>query len=388
MYYMEQNFKKALEEAEKFREIAKRLGDKLAECEATFQMGTIYCSLFDIQKAFNLFSEGHDMATALGHRKKMMETQANQASMYSVMGKYNKAYNMGQSMVKNMENYEDKAFKYTILCNLSVDALIMNKDQESLKLARESLEVAKQLDAGEPIALAHGNIGLAQEKLKDFDGAIESYQNCLKFGEDIKDKRIINNSYCNLGRAYEGKGECLLCLRKTGKNNTARGPVSIFINICWILGDKEKAKEYYLKALNMPQPPSSHWCDTEDFRFSPDYLLAKMAVEENDYSTAKKYFQQVVDRCEKFRKSVQDSPLKICFNDTQKKPFQYLQHVLLKEKADAAALLVGEMGRGRDFYDKVKINERTCSTNFLVKQSLIAKILMGGNSHCQLLFRT
>jgi hypothetical protein len=104
----------------------------------------------------------------------------------------------------------------------------------------------------------------------------------------------------------------------------------------------------------MPELPSSHWGDTEDFSCSPDYLLAKMAVREEDYSTAKKYFQQVVDRSEKFRKSVHESHLKICFNDTQKKPFQYLQHVILKlENADAAALLVGEMGRGRDFYDKV-----------------------------------
>ena len=120
-----------------------------------------------------------------------------------------------------------------------------------------------------------------------------------------------------------------------------------------LLGDKKIAKEYYHKALDMDEPLSSHWCDTEDFRFSPDYLLGRMAVEENDYSTAKKYFQQVVDRCEKFRKNVHDSPLKICFNDTQKKPFQYLQHVLLKKGDVAAALLVGEMGRGRDFYDKV-----------------------------------
>ena len=95
----------------------------------------------------------------------------------------------------------------------------------------------------------------------------------------------------------------------------------------------------------------------------------------------KKYFQQVVDRCEKFRKSVQDSPLKICFNDTQKKPFQYLQHVLFKEKDDAAALLVGEMGRGRDFYDKVKISETSRSTSSLVKQSLMTKTLREGNSH-------
>lgn len=119
------------------------------------------------------------------------------------------------------------------------------------------------------------------------------------------------------------------------------------------VGDKDMAKHYYNTALNMPQPPSSHWCDTEDFRFSPDYLLGKIAVVEDDYKTAKEYFQQVVNRCEKFRMSVQNTPLKICFNDTQKKPFQYLQHVLLREKADADALLVAEMGRGRDFYDKV-----------------------------------
>ena len=101
------------------------------------------------------------------------------------------------------------------------------------------------------------------------------------------------------------------------------------------------------------QPLSSHLVDTEDFRFSSDYHLGRIAVEEHDYSAAEKYFQEVVDRCEKLRKSVHESSLKICFNDTQKKPFQYLQHVLLKNGAETAALLVGEMGRGRDFYDKV-----------------------------------
>ena len=209
MYYMEQHFEKALAEAEKFLEIAKHLGNKLAECEVTLQMGKISCNLFDIQKALNLFSKGLAMASELGYRKKVIETQGNQVTMYSLMGKYRRAYNMGKSIVKKLENYEDKRVKNRILCNLSVDALMMNRNEESLKLALKSLEVAKQLDAGEPIALAHGNIGLAQEKLKDYDGAIESYQNCLKSGEDIKDTRIINNSYCNLGRAYEGKGQYL-----------------------------------------------------------------------------------------------------------------------------------------------------------------------------------
>ncbi|XP_028411522.1 tetratricopeptide repeat protein 28-like [Dendronephthya gigantea] len=323
LYYMEQKYELALEEEEKVLEIAKRLNNKIAECEATLHMATIYCNLFKIQEALNLFSKGLKMAMDLGYHKKVMETKVNQSSLFSLMGEYRRSYHIGKEIVQNLSLYEDKGFVYTVLCNVSVDALILNKDEEALKLAQQSLVVAEDIGAGEPIALAHGNIGLAQEKLQDFEGAVKSYYKCLEFGEKIKDMRIINNSYCNLGRALEGKG------------------------------NKEKAKEYYHKALNTPQPPSSHWCDTEHFRFSPDYLLGKIAVEENDYETAKAYFQEVVNRCEKFRKSVQDTPLKICFNDTQKKPFQYLQHVLLKEKADADALLVGEMGRGRDFYDKV-----------------------------------
>lgn len=146
------------------------------------------------------------MATDLGHQKKVMETKVNQSSLFSLMGKYRKSYNIGKEIVENLSLYEDKAFVYTVLCNVSVDALILNKDEEALKLAQESLVVAKKLGAGEPIALAYGNIGLAQEKLKDFEGAFESYHKCLEFGEKIKDKRIINNSYCNLGRALEGKG--------------------------------------------------------------------------------------------------------------------------------------------------------------------------------------
>ncbi|XP_028418090.1 tetratricopeptide repeat protein 28-like [Dendronephthya gigantea] len=323
IYYMEQKYELALAEEEKCLEIAKRLNDKLVECEATLQMARNHCYLFNIQKALNLFSEGLKVATDLGHRKKIMKTKINLSSIYTLMGEYRKSYQISKHLRKYASSYEDQEFVYTVLCNLCVNALLLNEDKKSLKLARKSLAVAEESGVKKHIALAHGNIGLAQLKLQDFDDALESFEKSLKLGEEINDNRIINNNYCNLGKAYEGKG------------------------------DKSMARKYYHKALNTTQPPSSHWCDTEDFRFSPDYLLGMMAVKENEYQTAQKFFQQVIDRCEKFRKSVQDTPLKICFNDTQKKPFQYLQHVLLREKADADALLVGEMGRGRDFYDKV-----------------------------------
>ena len=203
---MEENYEKALAEDEKFLEIAKRLKNKIAECEATLQIGAIYCSLLNIQKALNLFSDALKMAKELGCPKQIIEIQLNQTSMYYLIGNYKKAHNNNKQMVKMLNTIENKHIEYTVLCGLTTDALHLNKDRKALKLAQDSLVVAKQLGAGEPIALAHGSIGLAQEKLRDYDGAIRSFKIFLENGEKISDTRIINNAHCSLGRAYEGRG--------------------------------------------------------------------------------------------------------------------------------------------------------------------------------------
>jgi tetratricopeptide (TPR) repeat protein len=206
MHYKEENFEKALAEEETFLEIAKRLKNKFAECEATSQMGVIYGTLHNMQKALNLFSDALKMAKEFGHRKKMIEIQLNQTAAYASIGSYKKAYHDRKQMVKMLSTYENKSIVFAVLCSLTIDALILNKDKKALKLAQESLVVAEQLDARQPIALAHGNIGLVQEKLRDYDGAIKSFERSLENGKKINDTRIIYNIYCSLGRVYGEKG--------------------------------------------------------------------------------------------------------------------------------------------------------------------------------------
>ena len=46
------------------------------------------------------------------------------------------------------------------------------------------------------------------------------------------DDRVTNNGLCNLGRSYQG------------------------------LGDIEKAKDYFKKAIETPRPPKAYWCDS------------------------------------------------------------------------------------------------------------------------------
>ena len=206
IYYLEENYEKALAENEKVLEIAKRLKNKIAECEATVQMGVIYCSLFNITKALNIFSDGLEMAKELEYRKKIIAIQRNQVSTYTSIGNYKEAYNHRKQMVNMLSTYEDKSIVHGVLCYLTVDALLLNKDKEALKFAQDSLVVAEQLGAGEPIALAHASIGRVQEKLRDYDGAIKSFERFLENGEKISDTTIIKNAHCSLGRAYEGKG--------------------------------------------------------------------------------------------------------------------------------------------------------------------------------------
>ena len=285
----------------------------------------IHLQRFDTQETLDLISECLKIACELNDEAMITNTIFHKALILQLIGKYQSSYDILSDLLELQ--IDDVNVKCLTLCNISVVALLLEKKVESLQYAWDSLEVAQTTGVKSWVACCYGNIGLAEESMGEFADAIEPYQKCLNLGKESSDDRVINNSYCNLGRAYEG------------------------------LGEKEMAKMYYQKAVDTPQPPKAHWCDTENFRFSGDYLLAKMAINDRNWPEARCYLQQVLERCGWLRKSVQDSSLKITFNDTQKKPYQYLQHVLLEEGAKEDALLVAEKGRARDFYDKVASEE-------------------------------
>jgi tetratricopeptide (TPR) repeat protein len=263
-----------------------------------------------------------EIAISVQDREMIIDMLACAAHLYLLLGKYQLSYDIMKKMqTLEIENHHTH---YIVVGNFSVVELLLGFKFESLQHAYDSLALAWQTQDQGYIACAYGNIGLAFENMGMYDEAIEPYKNCLQIGEEAKDYRVINNGLCNLGRAYQG------------------------------LGEVEKAKEYFKKAIETPRPPKAYWCDTEDFRFSGDYLLAKLFLEEKNLDEARKQFMEVIKRCEMLRKKIQDSPTKITFNDTQRKPFQCLQHALLEEGKKLEALVVAEKGRGRDFFDKIE----------------------------------
>ena len=299
-------------------------GNELDEHEYSLLRGLYskHITRCDFQFTLDLANRLLKIACKVQNRKLIIDMLAEFGHLYLLLGKYQLSYDIMQKMLHWEIN--DLSTKAILFCNFSVVELLLELKIDSLQHAWDAFDLALETEDPGYIACGYGNIGLALEYMGMYDEAIEPYKKCLKIGVDAGDYRVINNGLCNLGRAYLG------------------------------LGDIEKAKEYFTKAVNTPRPPEAYWCDTEEFRFSGDYLLAKLAVKERNWEEAKKHLIEVIKRCETLRKSIQDSPIKITFNDTQRKPVQYLQHVLLEEGKEMEALAVAEKGRGRDFFDKTE----------------------------------
>ena len=305
--------------------------EKLTRNELAKQEYTLLRELFrahmhrcDFQFCLDLRDQVLEIACDLRDRELIIKMLVDAAVLYALLGKYQQTY----CIMKEVRTSEIKELSCSLRCDvvrtLSVVELLLGHASESLQHAKDSLVLAEQTEDQEKIACAYGNIGLAFEEMGRYDEAIEPCKKCLQIGREAKNDRVINNGLCNLGRAYQG------------------------------LGDIEEAKRYFKEAIETPRPPKAYWADTEDSRFSGDYLLAKLFLKGGNLDEAGKQFMEATKRCEMLRKRIQDSPMKITFNDTQRKPFQYLQHVLLEQDKKLEALVVAEKGRGRDFCDKTE----------------------------------
>ena len=275
----------------------------------------------DFQRTLDVANRLLEIAFKYQDKERIIHMLCEFGKLYLLLGKYNLSYDIMKELLPL--KIKDIHTKAVLVCNFSVVELLLGHKIHSLEHAKESFDLALQTEETAYIACAHGNIGLALEYMGKYDEAIEPYQHCLQIGEETENHRIISNGLCNLGRAHQG------------------------------LGQIKEAKEYFKRAACAKRPPKAYWCDTEDFRFSGDYLLAKLAIKEENWEEARKQLISVIERCETLRKRIEDSPIKITFNETQRKPFQCLQHVLCEEGKVMEALDVAEKGRGRDFFDKI-----------------------------------
>ena len=322
----------SLQYAKDFLEEAKLANDEILECKALLNIASAHIRLFNVQKSIHFCDECLQLARKICHVKIEIESKSQKATAYLALEESRKGYDMLMECLAFLQaDPNHKYLECKVLNNLGYTALLLSENYhdnefEAFRLRKEalvfidrSISIFKSINIPFGVALAHLNKGLVFMKShKNYDKAAENFHEELRIGKELKSPRLIHNGYCGLGRLYEAKG------------------------------DRQIAEEYYIKALKIEEPPS-----TRGLQFSPDYLLALMYIDEKRWQDAAKCLHGVIQKCKRQRRSVKDSLLKISFNEKLTEPYQFLQYAYLEMEAIEDALVIGEEGRARDFYDKL-----------------------------------
>jgi len=179
----------------------------------------------------------------------------------------------------------------------------MNKNDLTIYYSRELLEISvNELEH----AIAYCNLGLAYQNKGDYDRDIEYYQKALNVG--IKklgpEHPNVASSYNNLGSAYDGKGDCdraieyhqkalKIWIKKLGPEHPDVG--RSYNNLCLAYdskGDYDRAIEYCQKALNV----GINKLGPEHPHVATSYSNLGSAYDgKSDYDRAIEYYQKALD---------------------------------------------------------------------------------------------
>ena len=249
----------SLQYAMDFLEETKIANDEILESKALLNLAKAHLNLFNVQNCLHFRDECLQLARRIRHAKIEMESKYEKAVAYLVLGENSKAYYMLKDCLAFLRSdSNDKYLESTLLNNISYAALRLSQKYqgkesegfnsklrtETLEFIERSLRISQSIDNPYSVALAHLNKGLLfMESYKDYEKALEHFNEELRIGKKLKSARLIHNGYC----------------------------------------------KYYMKALKTEDPPCTHWCEAENLRFNLDHLLALMYIGEKRWKVAAKY---------------------------------------------------------------------------------------------------
>lgn len=218
--------KKAMEYFEKEREITEITGDKLKGGHAFNNLGACYMDVGDHNKAVLYFKHSLNIALAAGRKKEAGGAYSNLSCAYFKLADLTKAVSYSQKhleLAKEMGDRRAQATAYSALGNAyhalgDLDAarsafqqcfdlaneigdrtllavveinlgLVCNSQKDykaSLLYHQSSLRRAKETGNKLTVCKALSNKGTCLVKLRDFNGAIASFENCIKEWEDVR----------------------------------------------------------------------------------------------------------------------------------------------------------------------------------------------------------
>jgi tetratricopeptide (TPR) repeat protein/energy-coupling factor transporter ATP-binding protein EcfA2 len=250
----EQMFRKALEVAEK-------LGMQEIMANQYGNLGVIYQMRGDLDKAEQMHRKSLEIAGKLGLQEGMASQYGNLGLIYRDRGDLDKAEQMHRKSLEIEERLgrlEGMASDYG---NLGLIYRTRGELDKAEQMHRKSLEIAEKLGLQEIMASQYGNLGLIHRARGDLDRAEPMHRKSLEISERLGWLEGMANDYGNLGTIYQTRGDldkAEQMFEKVLKIEENLGRPDSIANAYGNLGllyeqrgDAAKAREYWSKSLEL-----------------------------------------------------------------------------------------------------------------------------------------
>lgn len=196
----------AMECFEKEIKISELTNDKMMKCNGYANLGLCYIDVGDYQKAVLCFGVSLSIAKAAGFKAGEGAAYSNLSNAYFKLRDPSKALSYSQMHLKLAKEMGDRRAEATSCGCLGNAYHALGEHETAMKYFQRCAELAKEAGDKTALTAAEVNIGLVFESQNDFKNALIKHQTALKIAQETGNR-------VNAGQAMSAKGRCLLMIK-------------------------------------------------------------------------------------------------------------------------------------------------------------------------------
>ena len=261
IFYSIAEFQKAIDYHEQYLMITKEVGDKAGEGKAYGNLGINYGSLGDFRKAADYHERHLEIAKEIGDKAIEGKVYCNLANVYRSLGEFQKAIDYNERHLLIAEETGDRTGEGIAYGNLGAVYLNLGQFQKAIEYIECHIKSSKEVGDRAGEGTAYGNLSIAYRSLGEFPKAIHFTEQQLKIAKEVGDISGEGKAYGNLGKAYICLGdfggaadylERHLTIAKEIGDKAEEGKVYGNLSIAYrSLGEIQKAIDYGVQDLKI-----------------------------------------------------------------------------------------------------------------------------------------
>jgi tetratricopeptide (TPR) repeat protein len=239
--------------------VIREIGDERMEAIVICNLGSIYRSLCDNQKATECYEQALVIARKLNDRRIEGTALGNIGIMYRLLGSPEKAIEFLEQHLRIAREFNDRRGEAASIAGLALAYMDMGDIPKSNELHNEALKITREIGDRRNEGNVLANLGVNYKKLGDFKRATEFYEQRLTIAREIGDRMGESNVIGNLGNIHASAGNFpkaiefyerhLKIALEIGDQRGEGAALANLGNAYLQLGDAHKAVELYEQAI-------------------------------------------------------------------------------------------------------------------------------------------